>query len=464
MELDKPGGVEENTEVQTLDNRHLLTNKPLRGVPGLPRPPKQLDPDRSALDRLGYELRRWRLSRQLSQKELGRRIVFSRVHVSLVETAQERPSRQFVERCDAVLEAGGALLAIYEQVRAEHARARIEVPELRPAASPLLLPTEEALDVLELARQAEASSLGAGTVETIDRAVDRFCREYPGTAPHLLIPSVGRRLGYISQLLRGRLTLTQHRALLVAGGWLTGLLACLQFDVGNREAAEACRDAAFQLSKEADHQQLMAWTFELLAWFALVDGRYPDTVQLAQTGRELAPNTSAGVQLAVQEAKGWSRLGDRRGAETALRHAAGVLSRMPTPSHPEQHFIFDASKLSFYAATCYTWLGEAEQAEEHANHVISQCLEIPGSIRWPMRLAENRVDLGLIAARRGQVDEAAHLGAQALTSERKSGGTLGRVAELDAALLRDHADVSEVQELHEQYLLARRALGQVPVR
>lgn len=81
-----------------------------------------------------------------------------------------------------------------------------------------------------------------------------------------------------------------------------------------------------------------------------------------------------------------------------------------------------------------------------------------------MRLAENRVDLGLIAARRGQVDEAAHLGTQALTSERKSGGTLGRVAELDAALLRDHADASEVQELHEQYLRARRALGQVPVR
>jgi hypothetical protein len=85
---------------------------------------------------------------------------------------------------------------------------------------------------------------------------------------------------------------------------------------------------------------------------------------------------------------------------------------MPTPSHPEHHFIFDATKLSFYAATCYTWLGEAEWAEEHAKHVISQCLEFPGAARWPMRLAENRVDLGLIAARRGQVDEAAHLGAK----------------------------------------------------
>jgi transcriptional regulator with XRE-family HTH domain len=445
----------------------------------LPRPLKPLDPDRSALDRLGYELRRWRLHRQLSQKELAQRIVFTRVHISLVETAQERPSRQFVERCDAALEAGGALLAAYQDVSDEHARARVETFRSQAAASPIQPdrteeppgtprrvdpPAEEALDVLELARQAGASSLGTGTLETIDRAVDRFCREYPSTAPQLLIPSVSRRLGYLSQLLKGRTTLTQHRALLVAGGWLTSLLACLQFDIGNREAAETSRDAAFQLSKEADHQELMAWTFELLAWFALVDGRYSDTVEFAQTGRELAPNSSAGVQLAVQEAKGWSRLGDRRGAEAALRHAATVLSRMPTPSHPEHHFIFDATKLSFYAATCYTWLGEAERAEEHAKHVISQCLEFPGAARWPMRLAENRVDLGLIAARRGQVDEAAHLGAQALNSERRSGGTLGRVAELDAVLLRDHADAPEAQELHEQYVIARRALGRGAVR
>ena len=31
-------------------------------------------------------------------------------------------------------------------------------------------------DVLELARQAEASDLGGGTLEMVDQAVDRFCR------------------------------------------------------------------------------------------------------------------------------------------------------------------------------------------------------------------------------------------------------------------------------------------------
>ena len=36
--------------------------------------------------------------------------------------------------------------------------------------------------------------------------------------------------------------------------------------------------------------------------------------------------------------------------------------RRATPN-PEHHFVFDPPKLSFYAATCYTWLGELDRAE-----------------------------------------------------------------------------------------------------
>ena len=77
---------------------------------------------------------------------------------------------------------------------------------------------------------------------------------------------------------------------------------------------------------------------------------------------------------------------------------------------------------------------------------------------WPVRLAETRVDLGLVAARKGRIDEACDLGRNALASERKSGSTLGRVAELDALLMRKHPRVGEVVDLHEQLEAARRAL------
>ncbi|HZC98948.1 MAG TPA: hypothetical protein VFA46_01765 [Actinomycetes bacterium] len=117
----------------------------------------------------------------------------------------------------------------------------------------------------------------------------------------------------------------------------------------------------------------------------------------------------------------------------------------------------DAGKLSFYAATCYTWLGDRDHAREQAGQVIHQCLEVPGQVRWPIRLAETRVDLGLVAAREGEIDGAGELGRLALASERKSGSTLGRVAELDAVLMREHPDVGEVVDLHEQFEAARQA-------
>jgi hypothetical protein len=123
-------------------------------------------------------------------------------------------------------------------------------------------------------------------------------------------------------------------------------------------------------------------------------------------------------------------------------------------------FVFDAAKLSFYAAMCYTWLGETERAEEHAQEVVARSLELPGMVRWPTRLAIARLDLGLIAARRGQADEAGQLGVTALESGRVVASTLEWFAELDTVLLRDYADAADVQVFHDRYLMARRALRQ----
>lgn len=143
-----------------------------------------------------------------------------------------------------------------------------------------------------------------------------------------------------------------------------------------------------------------------------------------------------------------------------MRHAGTALTRLPVPAHPEHHFVFDAAKLSFYAAMCYTWLGEADPAEEHAQEVVARSLEVPGIVRWPTRLAIARLDLGLIAAQRGQADEAGQLGVAALDSGRVVASTLEWFAELDTVLLRDYADAADAQDFHDRYLTARRALRQ----
>jgi hypothetical protein len=201
----------------------------------------------------------------------------------------------------------------------------------------------------------------------------------------------------------------------------------------------------------------MAWTYELLAWFALVAGDYPTVIDNARAGRALAPHTSAGVQLAVQEAKAWVKLGDRRGAEEAMRQGGAALSRLPAPLHPDHHFVFDASKLSFYAATVYVWLGAPDRAQEHAEHVIAQCTTGNGVGRWPTRLAIAQIDLGLVAAQRREYGEAAARGILALEAGRVVASTMGWIKELDTTLQQAQPCSAEVQQLHERYLLASRS-------
>jgi tetratricopeptide (TPR) repeat protein len=447
----------------------------------MPRPPKLLNPYASWVALFGATVQRLRVQLRprpvVTQAELGKRIGYSGSTVSAIERGMIRPDQKFVENCERELPAAGALRAMFPFVNAEwddwerlgrHGSRVGILPPAELAAEESHVGTgsfpEPLVDGIAeakaLALHAEASDIGAGTLETIDQKVDRYCRDYPTTSPALLAPRIQRRLHEVKRLLGGRVTLAQHRHLLVAGGWLSVLLACLQFDMGDREGAEETRDAAFQLGKEAEHQEIMAWSFELLAWFALVEGRYEETIDHSRTGLLLAPNTSAGVQLAVQEAKGWSHLGNRDEAEQAMRRGGATLARLPVPSHPEHHFVFDASKLSFYAATCYAWLGEADRAVEHANEVVTQCLAVPGTNRWPMRLAEARVDLGLIAVRREQVDEACHLGTLALASQRRAGSTIWRIAELDQALMLRHPDASEAQDFHERYLAELHAVQQ----
>ncbi|WP_433224178.1 hypothetical protein [Microtetraspora malaysiensis] len=66
-----------------------------------------------------------------------------------------------------------------------------------------------------------------------------------GNAAATLRDRTQKRLAQVTRLLSGRITLDQHRELLVITGWLTALLGCVHSDLGEREEAETARQAAF---------------------------------------------------------------------------------------------------------------------------------------------------------------------------------------------------------------------------
>jgi transcriptional regulator with XRE-family HTH domain len=361
----------------------------------------------------GSEVARLLAERGMSLRQAARLTHYDPSYLSKVINGVKPGSLQLAEALDRVLDSGGALAAI------------AEVPT---APSPAALADVE---LIELARQAGTSDLAAGTLELLDAAVDRMCRSYPADDPAELSERAARHLRYVTRLLAGRVTLAQHRELLVIAGWLAALIACACFDVGDTHPAETARVMAGQFGAQAGHGELIAWSFEISAYFALVEGRYRDTVALSEAGLEhTGTATSAAVQLALQAARGYARMGDPR-ARDALNTGQAALARVPVPGNPDHHFVFDGGKYEFYVATILTWLGDDAAAGEHAAEVVHQCEE---GGRWPMRLGMTLVDLGVLAARRGDLDEAVSHGTAALRLPRRSAQLVPRAVELRAEL------------------------------
>jgi transcriptional regulator with XRE-family HTH domain len=288
------------------------------------------DPTAAAAACLGAVLRRLRSGNGLTQAGLGRRTGYHGSYIGAVERSAVRPSRELVERCDEALQADGVLLALWSLADPERGPTatdgdgppEVAVPAGRPGRG------ERMFEAVEVARRAEASGVGPGTLAGIDRAVARLRVAAAGTPPRELIPPVLAQLRYVGRLLERRPTLAQHRRLLVAAGWLSVLLAQLWFEAGDREAAEASRDAAFRLGRQAGHAELTAWSVEAPALWALADGRFSDALDLARSGQDLAPPASAAaLQLALDEAQAWACLGDHAQAAGA-RHQAALTSAM----------------------------------------------------------------------------------------------------------------------------------------
>jgi tRNA (Thr-GGU) A37 N-methylase/DNA-binding XRE family transcriptional regulator len=97
--------------------------------------PKPLNPQLSALDRFGAELRSWRERRGLSQAALARLVHVHPDLIAKVEKAVRRPTRDLVVGCDTQLRAGGALLGLWLSAAAERDRTGAALPAPVPIGS-----------------------------------------------------------------------------------------------------------------------------------------------------------------------------------------------------------------------------------------------------------------------------------------------------------------------------------------
>jgi hypothetical protein len=194
------------------------------------------------------------------------------------------------------------------------------------------------MDTLELVGRLQRSDLDQATLDGLRIMADRLCSEYPFMPADQLLIEGRAWLRRITSLQGQRVTLRQHREILVLAGWVALLVGCVEYDTGQRHAAETTRQAALSLGVEADHGEIIAWAHEMRAWIRLTAGDYNGVIVAARNGIDVTPHYSVAVQLFAQEAKAWARMGDRRQTELALEKRAPLARIASLPGKSRSSF------------------------------------------------------------------------------------------------------------------------------
>ena len=119
------------------------------------------------------ELARLMTARDLGVRELARMVPCNPGHISNLRSGRARPSRELAEALDDRLGAGGTLAAL----------APAPSPRRQQGTGTREITADDEILALDLARRAEVSEVGIGTVERLELAVDNLAITYPGTPP-----------------------------------------------------------------------------------------------------------------------------------------------------------------------------------------------------------------------------------------------------------------------------------------
>lgn len=320
-------------------------------------------------------------------------------------------------------------------------------PSWTAVAKPI---TDDETAAWELARRVQASDVGTETLTRLEGSFDELATAYPVTPPHELLERVRRHSAYVVRLLDARKTLSEHRRLLVVGGWLSLFGATLHIDLKQENAATASLQTAVTLARQAEHPEIEAWCYETDAWRVLTDGDYVRALELSLAAQGIAPaGSSALIQATAQEGRARARLGHSTETYAAIDRVQKMAAALGIPERPRKHhYQYDPAKALAYTATTLAWLGDAA-AEPFAREVIAR-LSPSGDVgKWPRRVASANIDLALVLLSGDRLDEACDSARKAMLSGRVVPSNHWRALEVVNAV--EARQLPEAPELREAY-------------
>jgi transcriptional regulator with XRE-family HTH domain/tetratricopeptide (TPR) repeat protein len=418
------------------------------------KPERPLIPDRSPLDRFGYELRTWRKRRGLSQERVGALVHVSGALLHRIEIGERRPSLDLATRCDAVLGADGALVRAWEHFSAAAAqdtrtrrvdtdtsasgidKARDQLATVLPGSEIMIVSmmslTGECVPVAVDRRAFVAGAMSLPLVGWIGRAVPQT--SLPATDGNLsdvlshmialrsilvrqdnvlgsgaAAPTVIQTLSILESLSRSAKG-SAHDSVRRLQAEYAEFAGWLADELGDRRAGQFWTDRALEWAHEIDDDLLIGYTLVRKAQRALESGDAWAAVSLARAALRRGGLTNRVRAAALQyEALGHASSHEIPEFRVSIDHAHELIDASE-PAEPDERATWcTPAYVIMHEAAGWTRLGMYANAVAEYQRGLS---DWPGEFRRDEGVYYGR--LACAHAQAGNPEEAARIGLTAL--------------------------------------------------
>ncbi len=401
--------------------------------------------------------------------DLGELTGYSTQHVGAIERGAAAPSEQFVLACEAVLGAGGQLIALLPAVIREQAAARHERQAIRrpsssgprtqpapaPRASDGVGSREPGIDWERLA------TAGRKCVGVVDRVVDdlelitdQYRRLYHHLPSMEMVALLSSHEGLLSSLLKAPGPDHLRQRLASALAETAGFAAWGWHDLDDRFKAFHHYRLADRALHEADNSALGAYVHGFQAIACVSQGDRQAGLSLLETAVAQARNTapaSTNSWLQALQAEAWAAAGDARATARLLRRAEDQLSRVRPEDNAPWMFDFDSGRLAAFQGSCFLHLGRLKDAKRCLCEALMQ---LPDTCA--RRRGEIQIDLAQAYLASGDVEGACQFARKGLAGFVVTGSVVGlrRVRRLRAELIRSghRKAAEELDEMLRSYI------------
>jgi hypothetical protein len=227
---------------------------------------------------------------------------------------------------------------------------------LGAVAAFLKLSTDPALKAIERIRELDGIPAGQ-TLDSLEELVADLGLASLRVNADNQYSRIDSAIEYVDGLMKLDLLPMHRRRLLSVAGWLSGLGANAQLDVGDVAAARANCRAALAFGKRADNTRLIAWASDRHAKVAFYTGDFAAVLQHTEYGLSVVPRpTGLEVGLLGASARAYARLGDAQRAKTTLREAQAEFDRLPSSEIGGGLFLISQIYQAACASETTVWL------------------------------------------------------------------------------------------------------------